>query len=741
MDLSDSNTELPVKSYSESIYSSVIAGVVLGLLVVFVRVSLAALIFSGELSSFLAAGIGILLLSSIITGLLSTYFSGFNVAVNGPQDVPAVLIGVMAASIAAGATLPLTQEIFASIVMLMAVCSVLTGAFLWVFGQYSLGRFVRYIPYPVIGGFIAGTGWLLLAGGFSVINGSGSDYLSIQSMLYWMPGVVFALALLFATSRFTSPLVLPIVITVSLILFYLVVMLVGGGIHQGLNAALNNGYLIGPLPADDLWRPVTGAAIQNAEWPLIFDNIMGMIAIALITTVSLLLNCSGLEVVTRSDIDLNRELKSVGFSNIAASVVGSSPTYHFLSLSALNHRMSGGGKLTGVFVALTVFAILIAGTELLGFAPKFIVAGFLMYLGLDFMAEWLYRGWFSLPKKDYVLIWLILVVIATVGLLQGVVAGILIAVVLFVAAYTNTDAVRHSFTRRHFQSHIMRAPAMERMLEKNGDRCLVIELQGFIFFGMAHQLLDQIKARLAERQKNPLNFLLIDFRLVTGLDTSASYAFSRLKQITDQHGITLAFSSLEPNIEKSINSMESNDQKPMVFADIDQAIASVDEAEIELQASKGNHFEPVQLIQYFENSQPDSEPAKNVAERIHEFMQLHSMSEGAVLLNEGDPVRTIYFVESGVVSAQTTLKNGVVKKLRVQGAGTVIGEIGIYTGAPATATVVVTQDAEVYALTEPELRRMEREDPGLAVAAHRLIATTLGRKLAQSNSALLALQK
>ncbi len=737
---------------NNALVTSIVGGLIIGVLVVFYRVSLAALLFSGDLSNFLAAGIGIMLLSTLISGLIATWLSGFSIVINGPQDTPAVMLGVMAAATIGGSAISPVGA-FSTMVMLMALSTLLTGVILWCFGHYNLGSFVRYIPYPVMGGFMAGTGWLLVVGGIKVVadDGIGMHMFALDSILIWLPSVVFALVLLTATSQFTSPFVLPIVILSSLLFFYLSVVISGGGFVAGLEHALSSGWLIGPLPDGELWRPVTATALQHADWSIVFENATGLVVVALITTISLLLNCSGLELITRSDVNLNRELKTVGYSNIAGAAAGSSPGYHVLSLSTLTHQLGATHRITGVVVALIVVATLVFGTVVLNYAPKFLAAGFLIYLGLGFLQEWLYHGWFDLPRMDYILVWLIVIVIASIGLLQGVVVGILVAIVLFLVAYTNTDVVRHAFTRDKFQSTTMRSPPMERMLEQAGDRFYVMELQGFVFFGMAHKLLDKVKARLDDSEQTPLEYLLLDFRLVTGLDSSASYAFSRLEQIANQHGIKLAIANLNPSVRKSFESFDSAQKKTLIFKDTEQAITWFDESEIDRQAKHGSHFEAVNLVQYFESALPDKGSSEKLPEqssvqgstieRLQQFMKLRSVVAGTVLLEEGTPVNTVYFIESGEASAQTILPDGSVKTVRVQGAGTVVGEIGLYTGAPATATVVVSKDAELFGLSATELHRMESDDPHLAVAAHRLIATTLGRKLTQSNNALLALQK
>ena len=60
------------------------------------------------------------------------------------------------------------------------------------------------------------------------------------------------------------------------------------------------------------------------------------------------------------------------------------------------------------------------------------------------------------------------------------------------------------------------------------SRIHVIELEGFLFFGTAYQLLEAVKARLEDQDAPKLRYLVLDFRLVRGLDSSAMMSFSRV---------------------------------------------------------------------------------------------------------------------------------------------------------------------------------------------------------------------
>lgn len=718
------------------------AGCVIGVLVVFLEISLAALIFSGELSEFFGAGIGILLLGTLISLLVAVCFSGFKISVSLPQDVPAAIIAVLAATLVAQPDIGNPAEAFATVVFVMVCSTLLTGVMLWCVGHFSLGKVVRFLPYPVIGGFMAGTGWLLFVGGIGVLNPGGinAGLFNAESMVQWLPALLLGSVMLLATRRYSHPLVMPAVVLFALFTFFLSLILINGSFSAAIEFAMSRGWLLGRMPEAEFWRPVPLSLLGEVNWSAILGNTLVMVSVFLISTVSLLLNCSGLEIITRSDVDLNRELKIVGLANIASAGVGSSANYHMLSLSTLNYRLGATTRVAGATVAVVVALTIVFGAGVLANTPKLILAGFLIYLGLGFLTEWLYDGWFKLPGSDYFLVWLILSTIALMGLLQGVILGVIVAAALFVFAYTKTSLVRHTFTRNKYQSHIMRSPEIEKRLEEKGEGFLVVELQGFVFFGMAHQLLDNIKYRIKDTAQSRLRYLLLDFRLVTGFDSSASYSFSRLLQVASESGITVGLSNISPEVQRILNQHENvMSYRVPVFDDLDEGVAWFDSKDLLIDET---HTEQQSLIAYLRQTLPESSESEGAVEvRVTKFMQHLEMKAGAVLLHEGDAVDYVYFIESGEVSIQTVRPGKKAKVLRIQSAGTVFGEIGIYSSDTATATVVVSKDAALYRMSKSDLDRLDREDPQLSIVVHRLIAKTLGRKLRQVNSSLVALHE
>jgi SulP family sulfate permease len=143
--------------------------------------------------------------------------------------------------------------------------------------------------------------------------------------------------------------------------------------------------------------------------------------------------------------------------------------------------------------------MLLAGAPLLALFPKPILGGLLLFMGLSFLVEWVIDAWFKLPRADYAVVLLILVVIGATNFLIGVGVGLVAMVVLFVVNYSRVDVVRHALSGAEMKSNVERCAYHRRVSRKLGQHIYILELQGFVFFGTANTLLEWIRARVTDR--------------------------------------------------------------------------------------------------------------------------------------------------------------------------------------------------------------------------------------------------
>lgn len=182
-------------NYPASWLAIITAGFVTGILQVVLSSSYAALVYNGKLSQFVGQGVGFALTGALVIATIITLFAALPGTIGSNQDVSVAIFSLISASIMT--TMPphaSVESVFCTVVTAISVTVLLTGLFFWTLGTFHLGGLIRYFPFPVVGGFLAGTGWLLLKGGFILTVGSWSYSGMFQPsyLARWLPGVVLA---------------------------------------------------------------------------------------------------------------------------------------------------------------------------------------------------------------------------------------------------------------------------------------------------------------------------------------------------------------------------------------------------------------------------------------------------------------------------------------------------------------------------------------------------------------------
>jgi SulP family sulfate permease len=733
--------QLAAEFHPKRFFPSLTAGLIAGIVAVMVEISLAALIFSGDLSRFVSSGIGITLFSSFVIGLVVSLTSAFRGVVGVGQDIPAAILGVVAAAIAT--SLPAStppEEVYATVVAAIAVTSLVTGVGFFLLGLLRLGGLVRFIPYPVIGGFLAGTGWLLIKGSFGVMADASltisglPGLFAVQAVTKWLPGLLFAVLLYLIARRYSHFLIIPGLLLAAVLMFYIVMW----AMRVSVAEAGAQGWFLGSFPAGALWRPLTPGDLRLVQWQAIFGNVGSIATILLVSTVSLLLNASGLELTVRRDVDLDRELRASGLATILSGLGGGTPGYMALSLSALGYRLKAESRLVGILAAGVCGLTLFIGAPLLAILPRPVIGGLLFFLGLSFLVEWIYDSWFKLSRGEYVIVLLILIAMNVVGVLEGVGLGILLAVGLFVLEYSRTSVVKHTLTGSSFHSNVDRPKLYEQLLLRKGELSYILELQGFIFFGTANKLLDRVRERVGEAGKVCPHFVLLDFRQVIGLDASAILSFTKIIQLAQSNGFVLIFTDLNPVLQKKLSKdvlTPAYAECCLTFTDLNHGVEWCEEQIIQQIESAGLKAKPATLLEQIEKELPSS---ANL-EQLKGYCQKMQVEAGHVLIHQGQHSAGMFFIESGGAEARLNLAEGKSVRLRKMSPGTIVGEVGLYADMPTSASVLADQTSTLYFLSRDKLLEMEQKSPDLAAALHRFIARLLGERLFDSTSVIQSL--
>lgn len=572
--------ELAEDATSPQMVPALALGLVIGVLLVVIGVSFAAMIFSGPLAPLATRGAGLTLFGAAsLCGFLAVS-SSFRSAISTPQDAPVAVLATMGVPVVAAMGMSAPNATFATMLAAMSIATLATGIALMAIGHFRLTRFFRFMPYPVVGGFLAGGGWMLVKGGISVMS---SLSLNVESlpMLFesvhiwkWSPGVLYAISLWLVLKRWSHFLILPCSIVMVTAAYYVAFHILAISLADARAA----GILLSGVPSSGLWPAFSISDLQTVRWDIVFDQTPIMFTVVLVTMMGLLLNISGLELGSGTDIDFDREFRNAGLANTLGGLGGSAPGSHTLSLSLLCSSSGAYTRLAGIITASVIAAVLFMGGSVLEYFPLPVLGGLLVFLGIDIMDSWLRATRRRLPLSDYLVLCVIFLVICFSGFLEGVAVGLVITVVLFIIRLSKVDIIHDSFTGLTLHSRVNRSIPQRTILQQHGERIRGYRLSGYLFFGSASLLVETLKQEL---RKTPQPWcILLDFKNVSGFDISAANAFQRFISSAHAEHVRIVLTETSPrfiSMLQRILPIESIDNL-VTAQDIDRGLEACEEA-------------------------------------------------------------------------------------------------------------------------------------------------------------------
>ena len=715
----------------------IIAGTINAIVCIVSAMALAALLFTGPLASFLSQGIGILLLGTIIFAVFSALTATYPLTLIAPQDIPIAILALMAATVAAGVGSELDAEhAYQFVFVAIGLSSILVGLFFYFLGRFKLGKLVRYIPFPVVGGFLAGTGWLIVKFSFMMMTNLNPSLADVGTLFEstiifeWFPGLIFAVTLLVVTRYFSHYLLTPGILFGSILLFYIIMF----GLGFSFTDMEQNGYLLGPFPGGGFFPGLPFKYVPLFRWDLFFIHLPAIATMMVLNAVSVLFNYSGLELIVKRDFDLDKELRLTGYSNILAGIVGTPAGYMTLSETSMSYNLGARSRLPSIVVAVISMVTLVFGADVLSIFPKVILGGLLLNLGLEFMVEWLFDTWKRLHKTDYAVIVLILIVIGSVGFLEGIVLGLLMSIILFVINYSKVEVIKYELSGKTFSSNVERSSHLKEILHDHGNEIYILPLQGFIFFGTANRLLMQVQSRQEDQNLGELKYLVFDFRNVTGLDSSAINSFNKLKILAENCRFHILFCGLNDEMEAQLYVEGIVAEKSLIvriFQDLDHGLEWCEQHILHRVLPKDDGLERKNKKGSFQHR----------FSQIADFFEIKNCPSGTIMIKQGEDPGGITFIESGKITVELETDTGKKIRLKTLGPGTVVGEVSLYLGSSASASVITDTDCQVFFLSKESFKKMNLEAPDKTVELHTFIVELLSERLSGSNATIQALMR
>lgn len=700
-------------------------------------------IFSPLGAGYAAQGALAGILGATALGLIAPAFGGTDRLITAPCAPAAAVLAAVAIGFA-------HQGIGtdASILMLMLIAA-LAGGIQICLGLAGVGRLIKYIPYPVVCGYLSGVGLTIISSQLPRVLGAPKgmglwEALSNPSAWQWQSITVGSLvvAAMLLVPRVIRAVPAPIVAMLVGVLAYLSL----GFADNALWNSANNPLVVGPLgnSGSSLLDAMTKNfhAIGAFDPMLLAQVLLPALTLAALLSIDTLKTSVVLDALTGTHHNPNRELVAQGLGNFGSALLGGIPGAGQMGASMVN--LSSGaqtrrsGTLEGVF-SLTAFLLL---SSLVAWIPIAALGAILLVIGyrmIDQHSLEFFRT--KATRFDFMIIVAVIVTALTANLIAASVVGIVFAIGLYLREQSNSSVLHRKLEGGEQFSKVARHDQELTILLNNGSKTVIVELQGSLFFGTASQLYLALEPEIG-----PRTYVILNMKRVQSIDLTATHVLEQIKDRLETLGAYLIFTEIPRGLPSGLKmkrylrdvGLVRDSSKAMAFRQLDEALEWIETQVLKDAAYSIEDTDPPLNLDEFEcllgwRAGSLTSLAPIIAER--------HVSAGKKLFKAGAQGSDLIFIRRGTVRVELILEK---KKdawhIGTFGRGDFIGEMGFLDNTRRSADAIALDDTDCYVLSRASFDERGRELSTASADIFEGIASVLAMRLRVMNKELRALR-
>ena len=697
-------------------------------------------IYSPLGGSFAAYGALAGILGATALGLVAPAFGGTNRLITAPCAPAAAVLSALAAQLIATGTPP------AAALLLLTVIGLATGVMQLLFGVARIGLLIKYMPFPVVSGYLSGVGLTIIAAQVPKLLGSPKGtalWASLGTPATWRweaiaVGVV-TIAVTALAGRVTKLVPAAILGLASGVAAYFAVAL----LEPRLMTTVHNVLVIGPLGgAGDGFLSAIGARWASLGTLGIADVMavaVPALTLSVLLSIDTLKTCVVLDTLTRSRHDSNRELIGQGLGNLVSAAIGGVPGAGTMGATLVNINSGATTRRSGLFEGILSLVAFLALGALIAWVPVAALAGILMVVGtrmidrhsLDYLRS-------RATVLDFLVVVAVVITALTVSLIAASGVGIALAILLYIREQLGGRVVRRTATATTQFSKRVRLPAERALLTAHGAQTLIVELQGSLFFGTADQLYSALEPELGARQ-----YVVLDLRRVQSVDATAVHVLQQVRDMLGERGAMLLFSKLPralptgQDVERYFGEMHLTQGAAVrVFDEAASALEWIEDRVLAEAHTAREGERPLDLrdMDLFAGRHDDT--IADFAAR----MQTRTFAAGDRIFARGDAGQELFLVRRGLVRIEIALNDREQLHVSTFGRGDFFGEMAFLDGGARSADAVAAAETELYILPRAEFDALADAHKTMAIQLLAGVARVLALRLRDTNTELRALQ-
>jgi SulP family sulfate permease len=670
-------------------------------------------------------------------GVVASLMGGTDRLISAPSAPAAAVLSAFAMHY-------ISQDIGADLVFsMLMIVALLAGIFQILFGVIGLGRLIKYMPFPVVSGYLSGVGLYIIAAQSPIFLGlpQGTHFWdAFELFVGWkwesiVVGAVTIITMIYANKIMRSIPAVIIALIVGMIAYGAL------GLVDPLLFHPNNPFVIGELGGTGginfidsfIGRFKTIIYLNIDDITLLLFPALTLAALLSIDTLK---TCVILDSMTHSFHNSNRELIAQGSGNVVSALIGGMPGSGTMGATMVNISSGAKTRLSGLIegimavVAFVVLAGFIAWIPVASLAGILIVIGFWM---IDKHSVKLLRS--RQTMLDFFIIVSVAITALSVSLIAAAGVGLVLAVMLYIIQQIGASVIYRHQDGTEARSKIVRGKDEETLLCEKGDIFSVYELHGSLFFGTANQLYTMLQEDLQHKK-----YIIMDMKRVQNVDLTAAHILLQIKDILHERDGYLLLCRL-PHKLPTGDDMESyfnhvgllKHLSPIkVFDDLDDAIEWAENKIIKEGMIVTNSEEILDLSEFdlFEGRK------EQTIEELRTLVETKSYKKGETIYSEGEGNGEIFLIRRGSVRVMLPYAGRKSVHLNTIGRNNFFGEFSFLEGAPHYTDTVAASDTELYSISRDAFEQFSLHHKKTALHFMQSLAAVLAERLRLTRSEL-----
>ncbi len=682
-------------------------------------------------------------MGNVAFNMVTPFLGGTRCLISAPSAPAAAVVSVFVLELINKGSIP--PEIIPVYVTLLTVFS---GTIQFLIGNFGGGKFVKYIPFPVIAGYLTGVSILIMIGQVPKFLGLDKNIKWYEGLLmptHWQwhsvcIGAVTIAAMLLSKKWIKHVPAIVVALAAGIITYFLLAIFDPAMLTLDHNTRVIGHIAQSPM---DIVTNISArwSLFPQIDWKLFPTVIVPGVTLALLLSITTLNTCVVVDALTFTSHNPRRELMSQGVGTIAAALVAGIPGAGLMSATSENLHNGGKTQYSTLFAGVNTLLVVVLAGGMLAWLPHAALAGILIMVAfrmIDLKILDMLKNKSTL--FDFIVIVTVVIAAVNLDLIKGAGVGIAMAILLFLREQMGISVIRRKLAGNQMSSKKIRLKHQREVLEVHGGVTLILELQGQLFFGTTDQLYSNL-----ESYYDSARFIILDMRRIQSVDFTAANMLKKILARIKQRKGYLIFSSIPEKLPTGQNVRQyfvnlglGPSEHLRIFESTEDALEWVEDDILSREDTRAFSNDRILDLHEIELVQgiPEDALAKlrsGLEERIFEPNQL--------IFHAGDVSDEIYFVRKGIIKIVLPLGDGKTYHLLTIGMGGIFGEMAFIDNVRRSADAMPLERSHLFVLSREKFEEVTKQYPELAGKFYQRLAFLTVQRLRQANKELKIFQE